>query len=82
MDEQKIENKEIEKIEAISDAEEIKATDTKIKLVALAIINFKKVMAILLTIAVSGFIIAMALSGWTCGSVVKTPTPLKSAQPK
>jgi hypothetical protein len=45
--------------------------DSKIKLAALAILNFKKLIAILITLGFTTAIVALAVSGWTCGNVKK-----------
>ena len=51
--------------------------DSKIKLAALALLNFKKLIAILLTIGLVAAGIALAVSGWTCGKVTKSNVEIK-----
>lgn len=68
-DEIKKEEQQIQ--QASTEAEEISKVDNKIKLAALAIFNFKKVIAILFAVAVSAALVAVAVSGWTCGDVKK-----------
>lgn len=63
--------------DATEEAQEIEKVDNKIKLAALAILNFKKTIAIIFSIALAASIIALAVSGWSWGTVKKDSVELR-----
>lgn len=65
--------KQVEAQEVKADAEVAEAVkiDSKIKLMALALLNFKKLIAIVIASGLTIAIVALAISGWTCGTVKK-----------
>ncbi len=70
-----IENEPTPKVD--SEVTEAVKIDSKIKLAALALLNFKKLIAILLTLGVVTAIVALSVSGWTCGKVQKSNVEIK-----
>ena len=63
--------------QASTEAEEISKVDNKIKLAALAIMNFKKTIAIVVALALSASIVALAVSEWSCGDVKKDEVEIR-----
>jgi hypothetical protein len=63
--------------QASTEAEEISKVDNKIKLAALAIMNFKKTIAIVITLALAASLVALAVSGWSCGDVKKDEVEIR-----
>jgi hypothetical protein len=64
--------------QAVSETvEEAAKIDSKIKLMALALLNFKKLVIIVVAVAISASLIVIALSGWSCGNVKKDSVELR-----